>query len=64
MRPEHDVRRKIIREWMALPRDRRQTQDQASAFALKAVETHMTGRRGDDPYWRIMTWLSPRTGRA
>jgi hypothetical protein len=62
MRLEHDVRRKVIREWMALPRDRRQTREQASAFAVKAVE--MTGLRGDDPYRRIMTWLSPRTGRA
>jgi hypothetical protein len=62
MRPEHDVRRKVIREWMALPRDRRETHEPALTFAMRTVETHMTGR--PDPYRRIMTWLSPRIGRA
>jgi hypothetical protein len=64
MTPLRDVRRKVIPEWMALPRDRRQTWEQASAFAVKAVETHMTGRGGDGSYRRIMTWLSPRIGKA
>jgi hypothetical protein len=47
MRSLHDVRRKVILEWMALPRDRRQTLEQASAFAVKAADTHI-GR----PRWR------------
>jgi hypothetical protein len=64
MRPEHDVRRKVIREWMALPRERRETHEQASTFAMKTADTHVTGRRGDDPYRRIMTWLLPRIGRG
>jgi hypothetical protein len=25
MKPEHETRRKIIREWMSLPKDKRQT---------------------------------------
>jgi hypothetical protein len=35
MRPEHETRRKIIREWMALPKDKRQTEEQAKPFAKK-----------------------------
>jgi hypothetical protein len=40
MRPEHDARRKIIREWMSLPRDKRATVVQATAFAKKVIENH------------------------
>jgi hypothetical protein len=29
MKPEHEARRKIIREWMSLPKDKRQTEEQA-----------------------------------
>ena len=38
MKPEHETRRKIIREWMALPKDKRQTEEQAKPFAKKAME--------------------------
>jgi hypothetical protein len=64
MRPEHDVRRKVVREWMSLPRDKRQTQEQAAAFAKRAVETNSIGPSREDPYARIMAWLLPRTGKA
>ena len=64
MRPEHEVRRKLIREWMSLPRDKRQTQEQAAAFAKKAVETATIGPSRVDPYARIVGWLLPRTGKA
>jgi hypothetical protein len=64
MRPEHDVRRKVIREWMSLPRDKRRTQEQAAAFAMKAVEANTIGRSREDPYQRIMGWLLPRTGKT
>jgi hypothetical protein len=37
MKPEHETRRKIIREWMALPKDKRQTEEQAKPFAKKAT---------------------------
>jgi hypothetical protein len=64
MKLERDARRKVIREWMSLPRGKRQTQEQAAAFAMKAAETLAIGRRREDPYRRIMAWLSPRTGKA
>jgi hypothetical protein len=35
---DHETRRKIIRQWMSLPKDKRQTAEQAAAFARKAVE--------------------------
>ena len=38
MKPEHEARRKIIREWMSLPKDKRQTEEQAKPFAKKAME--------------------------
>ena len=34
----HETRRKIIREWIALPKDKRQTEEQVAAFAQKAAE--------------------------
>jgi hypothetical protein len=35
---DHETRRKIIRQWMALPKDKRQTEEQVVGFAKKAVE--------------------------
>jgi len=60
MKPEHEERRKIIREWMALPREKRQTDAQVEAFARK-----MTGRIAfrPDPYRQIVSWVQPRAGR-
>ena len=60
MKPEHDERRKIIREWMALPRGSRQTDAQVDAFARKAM-----GRIAfrPDPYRQIVNWVKPRAGR-
>jgi hypothetical protein len=31
--PHHDARRTVIREWMALPKDKRRSKDQALSFA-------------------------------
>jgi hypothetical protein len=64
MRPENDLRRRVIREWMSLPRDKRQNQQQAAAFATKAVQTNAIGTRRADPYRIVMAWLSPRIGKA
>jgi hypothetical protein len=61
MRPEHEMRRKIIREWMLLPRDKRQTEEQARPFAKKAMERIPSN---GDRYRRVMSWLLPRTGKA
>jgi hypothetical protein len=64
MRPENDVRRRVIREWMSLPRDRRQNQEQAAAFAAKVLQANAIGPRRGDPYEIVMAWLSPRIGRG
>jgi len=61
MKPEHEERRKIIREWMSLPKDKRHTEDQAKAFAKKAMERIPFT---DDPYRQIMKWLLPRVGKS
>ena len=60
MKPEHETRRKIIREWMALPKDKRQTEEQAKPFAKKAMERIPSS---GDPYRQIMGWLLPRIGK-
>jgi hypothetical protein len=60
MKAEHQERRKIIREWMALPQDKRQTNAQVEAFARKAM-----GRIAfrSNPYRQIVSWIQPRAGR-
>jgi hypothetical protein len=60
MKPEHSERRKIIREWMALPKDKRQTEAQVDAFARKAME-RIAFR--PDPLGQIVSWVLPRAGR-
>jgi hypothetical protein len=60
LKPEHEQRRKIIREWMSLPRDKRHTAEQAKTFAKKAMERLPPT---SDPHRRIMSWLLPRTGK-
>lgn len=62
MKPEHDARRTIIREWMSLPRDKRQTKEQVAAFAVKAIEKHQF-RCSGDPRQRVLAWLLPRKGK-
>ena len=61
--PDHDARRKVIREWMALPKNNRRTKDDALSFATKAAERHSLKGPGDSPT-RIVGWLLPRIGRS
>ena len=69
---DHETRRKIIREWMALPKDKRHTKEQVVAFAKKATqqnEFHHSRRDPDqnfrrDPYQKVMGWLLPRAGKS
>ena len=61
MRPEHDARRAIIREWMSLPKEKRRTGKQAETFAKKVMERVSCS---GDPYQRIMGWLSPRIAKS
>ena len=57
------MRRAVIREWMLLARELRQTSRQASAFADAAVRRHSLPRSRQAPHDVIMAWLGPRTGR-
>ena len=60
----HETRRKIIHEWTALAKDKRQTEEQVAAFAKKALEQNELPRSRRDPYQTIMGWLLPRAGRS
>jgi hypothetical protein len=60
---DHETRRKVIRQWMSLPKDKRQSAEQAEEFAKKAVEQNELQASRRDPYQRVMGWLLPRTGR-
>jgi hypothetical protein len=64
MRPENRARRAIIREWMSLPHERRQTGEQAAAFALNATEKHGFRCSSGNRQRRIMAWLIPRIGKS
>jgi hypothetical protein len=69
---DHETRRKIIREWMALPKDKRHGEEQVATFAKKATqqnEFHRSRRDPDhkfrrDPYQKVMGWLLPRIGKS
>jgi hypothetical protein len=60
---KQEIRRTVIREWMALPRDKRLTEEQTAGFAAEAVKRHELPRSRRDPYLVMMDWLRPRTGR-
>lgn len=57
------ARRAIIREWMALAREKRQYGEQALVFANAAIQRHSLPRSRRTPLDAIMGWLRPRTGR-
>jgi hypothetical protein len=46
---DHETRRKIIREWMALSKEKRQTEEQVAAFAKKAAQQNEFHRSRRDP---------------
>jgi hypothetical protein len=66
------MRRKIIREWMALAKDKRHTEEQVVAFAKKATQQNEFRRSRRDPghkfrrepYEKVMAWLLPRAGKS
>ena len=64
MKRQREARRKIIRQWTALPRDKRQSMQQIAAYAKTAAQQNenafVHSRR--DPYEKIMGWLLPRAG--
>jgi hypothetical protein len=59
-----ETRRAVIREWMALAREKRQSGQQAMAFARAAAGRHSLPRSRRTPQDVIMGWLRPRTGRS
>jgi hypothetical protein len=72
MEVDHGMRRKIIREWMGLSKDKRQTEEQAVAFAKKAAEQNEFPRSRRDPshqfrrssYQKVLGWIESRAGKA
>ena len=60
---KQESRRTVIREWMALPHDKRQTEEQTTGFVAKAVERHKLPRSRNDAVRVMMGWLLPRTGK-
>jgi hypothetical protein len=66
LKRQREARRKIIRQWMRLSRDKRQSIDEISAFAKIAAQQNedafIHNRR--NPYEKIMGWLLPRAHRG
>ena len=62
MTKQREARRKIIRQWTRLPKDRRRSMEAISEFARTAAQQNenafVHSRR--DPYEKVMGWLSPR----
>jgi hypothetical protein len=57
--PKTGQAERLFVEWMSLPRQNRQTEEQAAAFATKATEKHEF-TCGSDRHRRIMTWAPHR----
>ena len=62
MKEQREARRKIIRQWTRLPKDRRQSMEEISEFARTAARQNENAfvRSRRDPYEQIMGWLLPR----
>jgi hypothetical protein len=62
MKKQREARRKIIRQWTRLPKDRRQSMEEISEFARTAARQNenVFARSRRDPYEQIMGWLLPR----
>jgi len=48
---------------MALPRDKRQSEQQTAGFTAKTLQRHELPRSRRDPFRVMMGWLLPRTGK-
>jgi hypothetical protein len=62
MKKQREARRKIIRQWSMLPRGKRQSIEDISAFAKTAAQQNENAfvHSHRDPYEKIMGWLLPR----
>jgi hypothetical protein len=63
MMAKSNVRRTIIREWMSLSRDKRESGQQARAFTKAALQRHQLPRSRRTAHSTVMAWLTPRIGR-
>jgi hypothetical protein len=59
---QREARRKIIRQWAKLPKERRQSMEAISEFARTAAQQNEIAfaHSHRDPYEKIMSWLLPR----
>jgi hypothetical protein len=66
MKRQRETRRKIIRQWIRLSKDKRQSINEISAFAKTAAQQNANAfvhsRR--NPHEKIMGWLLPRAHRG
>jgi hypothetical protein len=53
-----EIRNVIIQEWLNLPPDSRQSEQQAANFATKAAQRHPFDP-DRDPFNLVMRWLDP-----
>ena len=51
------ARHDIIREWRSLPKEQRQTDEQAEAFAMQIKDKYKFSSDSADPYQTIRGWL-------
>jgi hypothetical protein len=54
----------IIREWMSLPEDERQTDDQAAWFALEMKRKYVFDYMGADRYHEIRRMIQRHASRS
>jgi hypothetical protein len=51
------ARHEIIREWRSLPKELRQTDEQAAAFAMQIKDKYKFSSDSADPYQTVRGWL-------
>ena len=59
-----DIRRAVIREWMALPNDQRLNEEQASSFATAVMQRYELPPSRRSPHEVIRGWLLGRKAKA
>jgi hypothetical protein len=52
-----NARHEIIREWRSLPKELRQTDEQAAAFAMQIKDKYKLSSDSADPYQTVKGWL-------
>jgi hypothetical protein len=52
-----NARHDIIREWRALPKELRQTDEQAAAFAMQIKDKYKFSSENADAYQTVKGWL-------